>query len=185
MDSSALAPVLLGRRTGEGVILQLWDDFEDTQTLRSFLYFIRYVRLDYEISGDPSNYLRWKNRLIKLLAFVDKHDADFHMLRSWANRAEAKEAWSAHDAFVFGALTNDIQMCARAVMLPKSETWIADDSEPASHDFFCAIPPQYSFALSQASLCASPGTEAFRDTFVQAVTAALKTRGAFRLPESR
>lgn len=176
-------------------VLELSDtQFEDAQTLRSFLCLISDMKLDFAISCDHKKreYLEWKDRVINLVTFMDKYSSEraFRLLKLWSNHAEVAESWSEHGAFVFGALTNNIEMCAKAIMLSSTVGWLADNSSPigarpkavfqlsaAPYDFFCAIPPQYAYALARAGLAATPGTEAFRDEFVTTVTAALKAKG--------
>lgn len=196
--SSSIFEAMLSLPPGDKqaeVVMELSDKlFEDAQTLRSFLSLIYDMKLDFPISWDHGKreYLEWRDRLTNLLTFMDKYNSEkgYKLLRLWSNHAQQAQSWSPHGAFVFGAMTNDIHMCVKALEDSTSDSWRPDDSSPigarrlhlfqlgaAPYDFFCSIPPQYAFALARAGVTAEPGSDAFRDEFVTTVTAALKAKG--------
>lgn len=171
--------------------------FEDAETVRSFLVLVTELRWDLapaELERRHS-FAAWRPRLVKLIYFLDKWDSECGMkiLQVWGSQQqELKEgsAWNSVNAFVFGALTNSIAICRRA--LKEDNTLWGDvgpghlESRPspapfhlptAPYPFVCALPPQYLFALLRASTKGQPSSAAFIKEFTAVVKVATQLNG--------
>lgn len=171
---------------------------EDAATVRSFLHLMRDLKLDMTICEVPSNRgtanaRPWKHRLPRLVSFLDKYDSKFGLkaLKHWSTYAELVEDWNPETTFVFGALTDNIHLCAKALVHPRSNcNWQDHPRDPLNcrafhlfhmhgppYEFVCSIPPQFYFALCRASADFVPGTVEFQKKFVEVVSAAMASTG--------
>lgn len=174
-------------------------DFEDGETLKSFLVLVTKLQWDINVTDLLSRraFLRWRPRLLKLLYFLDKYDSDIgaRALQLWGSQMSIMGYWhkgTGHqNGFIFGAMTNNIALCFRLASQGPL-TWSAEaeplDSREAGHlfdiasapyEFTCALPTPYVFALSRARLAGEPGTKPFADEFLSVITAALEANGSY------
>lgn len=151
-----------------------------------------YTEIDVD---DSSPAIPWKLRLLKLISFFDKYDSDrgFSLLK--AAGAEAyyqKKFRHAVDAFVFAAITGNIDLCTAVVGVEDFSRWGAPKSKDTNlaqrpgqllninffpYQYQLALPPQFQFALKRACWTDMPGTPSFAKAFARILKAALAAKG--------
>lgn len=191
--------------SGHGIVsatskeIQLVDaDFEDQQTLNSFLVLVTKLRWDIKTEDliGKRAFIEWRPRLLKLLYFLDKYDSETgaRTLQLWGAQMCFLGYWDhrigLENGFVFGALTNNVSLCETLVTHKCAGGW-TDETAPLGsrksghllevsgfpYEFSCAIPLAYLFALTRARLSGEPGSASFAKEFSKVVTAALNATG--------
>lgn len=102
-------------------------DFEDAQTIRTFLTLFATGDVDIDLDaynlGFTGPHYAWKTRVLKLVTFLDKYGSDtgLNLLRTTGGQAYASGRFGLSSpereqrALVFGALTGNLDLCVKAV----------------------------------------------------------------------
>lgn len=171
---------------------------EDAATVRSFLHLVRDLKLDIIVCENPisrvtTNGIKWRLRVTRLMSFLDKYDSKLGLraIKLWGAYTESVENWNPETTFVLGALTDNVHLCAKALVHPKAGcSWQDHPADPLNcqafnlfdmrglpYEFVCSIPLQYYFALCKSNVDHKPGTVEFQKKFVEVVSAALSSTG--------
>lgn len=152
--------------------IHLTDDlFERADTVKAFLDLVSCEKDRLPFAG---SYAEWAQDLVALIQFMDKYDSHngLELLRAYgAEMVLVKRAFCPIDAFVFGALSNDLALCIAALELSSGWTWTGPSSrrseiqrvlssiddkplfdlEAVPFSFTASLPAPYLWALSRAS----------------------------------